>query len=688
MDSSQATLSVQSHSQLKSPNTPDPQYNQRKAIHSKHQSQPFHSEDLEEGSMDSFLVKKLIKQQLLEFKQDFMIKLREDYDSKIAQLSTQQNNISKKVSPIADELQDLQQLGKSLSESILEYVKDNLQSSNFTTQKDLKATQEEFEGMLQTINAKMNEMDGQKRHLDGSIMVLKNQLQEKVDVKDLRNVEKRLQDCAPWDSVKQVYQDLASYVKRDTFDGFKNENNETIQKSEDQMTYFIKRDDCIEEIKKMGDGLMEVLKNYTTKQDFQKEIQDLQRKVKLLKDETAEFRKSVSRIDNDIGHTRRIVAKKADDTELQTLKNNTDQFTTKHDLRKIENNVYPKIQEFQKEMIKHTQQAKIHDDIIQRYDEIISEKASKWSLTEFKQEVNDNYTKLMKSIEQELKLQDIEKKVVEIQKNNKDQFDSLNKAFSYEIVNAVKKIQKKLALEGGQSHGGGISNVDSKQIHAMIITKANQSDVEALYEIKQHIRSSFMNVQETPMNRENKKKFLLTQLNVLAKWVNKYDPQLLTQRQGDQEDYQNQMEQDEDGKMLEAYTSQIMQEQMQSHSSGQYNSRIPNIIGIKYKTMNSPRNPNKDLNKQSQMSLISKSRKMPSFIGDRRLTYNNNLISEISLQQNSLISPSQQTFNDTSAEYSIMQENQMNEIFGGNSKVKQNKVMHLVKNSASQPSKL
>ena len=52
---------------------------------------------------------------------------------------------------------------------------------------------------------------------------MKSMVTEKVDSKDIRMLEKKLQECAPWESVRNVYKELSFYLKKDDFELNKSE---------------------------------------------------------------------------------------------------------------------------------------------------------------------------------------------------------------------------------------------------------------------------------------------------------------------------------------------------------------------------------------------------------------------------------------------------------------------------------
>lgn len=48
------------------------------------------------------------------------------------------------------------------------------------------------------------EVDNKSKYLDGTFMVMKSQLQDKLESKDLKALEKKINECAQWDSVRDL----------------------------------------------------------------------------------------------------------------------------------------------------------------------------------------------------------------------------------------------------------------------------------------------------------------------------------------------------------------------------------------------------------------------------------------------------------------------------------------------------
>ena len=61
-------------------------------------------------------------------------------------------------------------------------------------------------------------MEQNKKQLGSDIGYMKSMFNEKVDSKDIRQLEKKMQDLAPWESVRNIYKELSYYLKKDEYE--------------------------------------------------------------------------------------------------------------------------------------------------------------------------------------------------------------------------------------------------------------------------------------------------------------------------------------------------------------------------------------------------------------------------------------------------------------------------------------
>lgn len=91
-------------------------------------------------------------------------------------------------------------------------------------------------------------------------------------------------------------------------------------------------------------------------------------------------------------------------------------------------------------------EARMHAEILRRYDEVLSEKASKFNLLE----LEDNLRKQAARLEQikliEKRVENVQQKAEKMRKDNEMRFDYINSSLSVEIMNAVKKALRQQGL--------------------------------------------------------------------------------------------------------------------------------------------------------------------------------------------------------------------------------------------------
>jgi len=63
------------------------------------------------------------------------------------------------------------------------------------------------------------------------------------------------------------------------------------------------------------------------------------------------------------------------------------------DVVRLEKQFLPALQDVESKLVQFRVDAEIHNQIIRRYDEVISEKANKWNLREMREEMDKNFSK-------------------------------------------------------------------------------------------------------------------------------------------------------------------------------------------------------------------------------------------------------------------------------------------------------
>ena len=72
--------------------------------------------------------------------------------------------------------------------------------------------------------SRVQDIDQGRKQLANDLSNIRSTFGDKVDSKDIRLLERKVQDCAPWEAVRNIYKELSFYLKKDDFDLFKTES--------------------------------------------------------------------------------------------------------------------------------------------------------------------------------------------------------------------------------------------------------------------------------------------------------------------------------------------------------------------------------------------------------------------------------------------------------------------------------
>nr|ACK37611.1 putative reticulocyte-binding protein 2 [Kahliella matisi] len=544
-------------------------------------------------------LKDLIKQQISDQQNDLEQKLTVEYNKKINLVNNQCSKLMQIFAPL-QELIMITTDGKSMPEAITDHVMENgviqrmenfiqelVSKEDFNQVKDSYVKKEFFEEIrenlmkgIEGVQNRLSEIDNSRQQVDSNLKNIQSMFTEKVDLSDLSKIEARLADCAPWDAVRNVYKEINLYLRKDDFSIHKAELQKTFKDIQDLLNLLVSKKDVQNELLNLKLQIMKEFEKYSKIKDCQSYRQDIQRSMGMLNNINNDHKKSFNRIDNDIVNLKRQIQNKAEDYDLNALKKQTEEYALKNDFNKLEHKVLPTIQQFERKILEFQISASQHSEIIRRYDEVISEKASKFMVTQIQTEANRTFAKNEQIQGFEEKVEQMKRFVEELSKNNEEKFEAINQQFSNEIINAIKKVLKQQQHnQNSTTHQIG----DISEVYQVLNSKANRSDLERLNEQKSNkvdteqllnslgvlsrqlkhmlvlfmesIRSSLANASDTVLLKENKKKFLLRQLKALAKWVMKFDP--LSQTSTCLGEEQNFL-QNEEGRALQEFTDQVL----------------------------------------------------------------------------------------------------------------------------------
>eukprot|EP00347_Sterkiella_histriomuscorum_P000145 403376999 len=571
--------------------------------------------DLDNQGIDIILLKKIVKQLINDEKGSITDQLKQDFDDRLFALTSQNKSAANKLTQLSDLIALAQQShGKSLPEALKDYtverglepklqqIRDDLISKQFFQDEltlnyvkidELERAKSDLQKIIDNLIVRIQEMDSQKRQVNNDLTYMKSQFTEKVDSKDIRMLEKKLESCAPWESVRNIYKELSFYLKKDDFELNKADVNSNLKKMQMNIDTLIPKQEAMREIAQLRAQIYSDLEKFARVKDLQQDRIENGKMFQKNQDTSNEFRKSFAKIENDIHNVKRAIEKKANEEDLKETQKSLNHFSEKSDFIDLQKKVLPKIEDFEQKLTQFTNQSEIHDQIIRRYDEVISDKASKWNIQELSAEISNNFSKVQLTNQLQIQIQQLQTEILSFKKDSEDKFDTLNKQISQEIILAVKKVQKQQGgvnrmnalsnLSGGDGGGMGFNfdeiknlinmKANTMELNQIMEMKTNKTDTEQLMSSQQilsrqlkhfvvmvmeSIKLSINETMDTKMQVENKKKFIFNQLKALAKWILRFDPSSQNSTSQNYEGLESDFMLGEESKILQDFTDQIL----------------------------------------------------------------------------------------------------------------------------------
>ena len=124
--------------------------------------------------------------------------------------------------------------------------------------------------------------------------------------------------------------------------------------------------------------------------------------------------------------------------------------------------------------------------ILQRYDEVMTEKASKHLVAELREDIYRMFAKInyVKDIDE--LLQNQVEKLSSVHKETLEKFEQLNQYITIEIYSAVKKgiLQMSKIVSKAQEDTENKGSAQNKEFLRLIKSKANQQDIDLMQQAK------------------------------------------------------------------------------------------------------------------------------------------------------------------------------------------------------------
>ncbi|CDW89243.1 UNKNOWN [Stylonychia lemnae] len=298
----------------------------------------------------------------------------------------------------------------------------------------------------------------------------------------------------------------------------------------------------------LSDGLQALDETITEK------INSFQSTLNTNKNIFAQFNRDFTHIQDDLKYLDEQVQKRMEIEDGDRLWNNFRKFCKFDDLKDLYNKTVPEIQKFEQKIIDFTQEMEKSRIMIRRFDEVISEKASKLNIKEVYQHIQATTTPLTEfqiiSKQYQEKLDKDQGRI----KNIEEMIDILGKQISKDIYQAVRRATHHLTKQtDGQTNITDNSSsfeeikqqmnikVDRQELQDIANQKSNKKDTELSLRwidiIHKQLKQIAILITEilkqdlAPSNtqtnlehsKQNTKAFLFQQALLISQWMSKFD---------------------------------------------------------------------------------------------------------------------------------------------------------------------
>eukprot|EP00347_Sterkiella_histriomuscorum_P007153 403350064 len=392
------------------------------------------------------------------------------------------------------------------------------------------------------------------------ISQVSQKLDEKATYQNLRNLEYQMNDYVKIQTLKVVEQDIKEKVDQEVFNSLKDEFrlaqgniqmlmkiNKVHEETQHQMDHSLK------------DSLHQLEKKLTNVEyDFKKYSLDNNARLGNLRDQTTNFKKEVENRFNEDHYKLTLCATTSD---LERIKQSLDRFSTVTEFNTLKNDVLPVIRSFKLDIDGFKESNEQIKEMIRRFDEVLSEKASKVSILEFEHQIEKEYVrkKYWDQLQDEIKTTiQHQQDVVVVMQKNVNNFEgqmgekieetvkkSLQKTMqNYErVLNAFQKFFDQEELQkilDNKANLDMIQNLNDAKASKLQVLQINQMIEQLLERIKQ---LSILQVEtartlipqknqgngfektENLNSKISKREYLLKLTQLTAQWVDEFDMQ-------------------------------------------------------------------------------------------------------------------------------------------------------------------
>eukprot|EP00347_Sterkiella_histriomuscorum_P005859 403355004 len=469
-----------------------------------------------------------------------------------------------------------------------------------------------------------NSLQDQVRTAQAEIESLKLRMKNMPSPEKLESIEHRFREFITFDHFKDFSDNLhRRFCTQDQVTNIK----DSIYKIDTKLVNYTTKDELKKVQYQVELNIDKKLLPKLSMEQFQKELEQVDKqfnvRIDAIKTTQNQNKNTFSQINRDFQHIQddlkyldEQVQNTVDREEGDKIWNHFKRFCKFDDMKDLYQKTVPEIQKFEQKLIDFTQDMEKNQFIVRRFDEIISDKASKMNIKEVYQHISQNVPQLndfnSANAAHAAKIDESFGKIKHIE----EMIDILGKQISKDIYTAVRRATLHLTKQvDGQGQSGGDSGILSETFQKQLQNKADRAELLQISNLKSNKQDTEISlrwidvihrqlkqlailvteflkldvdVKSTQGNQEhqkqNTKAFLFQQALLISQWMNKFDAENIN-------DYYENQQPSQELEAFQQYVAQSLQ-QVDELKLSPNNPYLNQSIKLKSKSVLSNKNPN------------------------------------------------------------------------------------------------
>lgn len=256
---------------------------------------------------------------------------------------------------------------------------------------------------IRQIFGKMQDFDASQLNLEQDLSTIRCELRNKCNVGRIEQVECALADFATKTEFNKILNRLESYTSLESFNKSRISQEKHNTDAKLKMDLLASKTNLAYEVELMKEFVSESIKSNSQKRDCAKDKREFQAAIEKLSKELLDLRDEHRNSKERIRILETVITNKVEKQDFSELKAHIELLPTKEEVLKLRQFMKESVDNFKGDNEMFHKEFANHLAIIRRYDEVISEKASKHSIFQLEAKVNEMYRPMLKEHDDRIK---------------------------------------------------------------------------------------------------------------------------------------------------------------------------------------------------------------------------------------------------------------------------------------------